>query len=156
MTRILPTCLVLCLLTGCTLFPQQTQPNHQSRATGIDPTSLPPGQWYRVTLHGEKHGSVETKSQYIGQLQQADESSITLSEVTTRRQVITTSPRRHVPYTKRRYKNTNVISAQIEPTPMTVPRERIASIDPITTEVAAELKQPAAERIAIDFDVWLD
>ncbi|MBC8113604.1 MAG: hypothetical protein H7062_04455 [Candidatus Saccharimonas sp.] len=151
MMRMLSACFALCLLTGCSLFPQQTQPNQQSRATGVDPNSLPPGQWYRVTLHGEKQGSVETKYQYIGQLKQADESSITLTEVTTRRQVITTSPRRHVPYTKQRYESTNAISAQIEPAPMTVPRDRIASIDPITTEVAAELKQPAAERVGIDF-----
>jgi hypothetical protein len=152
--RFLSTCIALCLLTGCTLFPQQTQSNASLlAASGVDPTSLPLGQWCRVTLREEKRGSYEARAEHIGQLQQADDGSITLTEVTTHRRFIPTSRLHKIPYVSRLYKKSGIDTLH-EPAPITVARDRIARIEVISPEAAEQLKQPI-ERIGIDFDFSL-
>lgn len=149
--RVLCACFLLLPLTGCTLLSQQTQSGSQPLAASgenvatnhqpseenpddeIDPASLPTGQWLQVRLNAEKRGSVETRTTYIGQLQQTDGESITLTEVTR----LHTAP----------------VAATVsndEPAPVTVRLDRIECLNPITAERAAQVKQPRG-RVGMDY-----
>ena len=151
MMRVLFTGLMLCVLTGCSLFPEQTQSSQPARRVSADVLrSLQPGGWYRVRLHDEKGGISGGRTEYIGQLQQADDNSITLSQVSALTRYGSTSVLRKVPYVSRLYKNTGV-ARQEEPSPKTLARDQIQQIEPISAAEAAELKQPF-ERIGVDFD----
>ena len=150
--RVLCACLLLLLLTGCSLLSQQTQSDSRPHVTSgenvatnhqpteensddeIDPASLPAGQWLQVRLNAEKRGTSETPtSYYIGQLQRTDDESITLTEVTR----VYTAP----------------LTATVwndEPAPVTVRLDRIECLNPITAERAAQFKQPR-ERVGMDY-----
>ena len=150
MMRVLSTGLVLCLLTGCSLFPEQTQSSQRTRRVTVEEfRSLQPGQWYRVRLHGKKDGFTELRTEYIGQLQQAADDSITLTEVSMRGRYESTSLLRHVPFYGRLFKNTGI--DREEPSPKRLARDQIQQIEPISAAEAAELKQ-TFERIGVDFD----
>ncbi len=151
MMRVLFTGLMLCLLTGCSLFPEQTQSSQQTQRVTADKLRLlQPGQWYRVILHLEKRESTVAWTEYIGQLQHAADDSITLTEVSKRARYESTSPLRRVPFYGRLYKNTG-IDLQEEPTPKTLSRDQIEQIVRISAVEAAQLKQ-GFERIGVDFD----
>ena len=155
MMRALFTGLMLCLLTGCSLFPEQTQSSQQTQCVTADELRLlQPGQWYRVILHVEKRGSTDTRTEYIGQLQHAADDAITLTEVSKRARYESTSPLRRVPFYGRLYKNTAIVP-QEEPAPKTLTRDQIQQIVPISAVEAAQLKQ-GFERIGVDFDFALD
>lgn len=155
MMRFLSTCIVLCLLTGCTLFPREaSQPQSIRQVSSDELRSLIPGQWCRVQLDVIRQNGNESRTEHIGLVQSADGESVTLTEVTTRGRNTSTSPLRRVPYLSRLVKNT-AVGAEDNPNPVTIPFEKMETIDAISPEEAAELKQPAAERSAIDFDVRL-
>ena len=150
MIRALFTGLMLCLLTGCSLFPEQMQSSQQTqRVTADELRLLQRGQWYQVILHVEKRGSTEARTEYIGQLQNAADDSITLTEVSKRAQYESTSPLRRVLY-GRFFKLTGV-APQEEPAPKTLARDQIQQIVPISVAEAAQLKQ-GFRRVGVDFD----
>ncbi|MEK6261087.1 MAG: hypothetical protein AABP62_21015 [Planctomycetota bacterium] len=121
-----------------------------SGGKNVDPTSLLTGQWCQVRLHDQKRGSTQTHTTYIGQLQRTDDESITLAEVTTWVYHTATSPLRNVPYLDHFYSD-SAPPPQNEPAPMTVRRDRITRVTPITAERAAQLKEPL-KRFGVDFD----
>ena len=151
MMRVLFTGLMLCLLAGCAMFPQGASPPqliHQVSASEL--RSLVPDQWCRVQLHAVRQNGRESRTEHIGRLKSADGESVTLTEVTTRGRNTSTTVFRKVPYLSRLVKNTGV-GAEDNPNPVNIPRDRMESIEPISPEEAAELKQPF-ERIGVDFD----
>ena len=149
--RFLSTCIALCLLTGCAMFPQKASlPQSIPQVSANELRSLVPGQWCRVQLDAVRQSGSESRTEHIGLVQSADGESVTLTEVTTRGRNTSTSPLRRVPYLSRLVKNTGV-GAEDNPNPVTIPRVQMESIDAISPEEAAELKQPF-ERIGIDFD----
>ena len=151
MMRVLFTGLMLCLLTGCSLFPEQAQSSQQTRrVTAEELRLLQPGQWYRVRLHDLKSGSNVSRTEYVGRLQKADDDSLTLAAVSMHGRNESISVLRKVPYLSRLVKNTGV-GGQEEPAPKTLSRDQIQQIEPISAAEAAELKQPF-ERIGVDFD----
>lgn len=151
MMRALFTGLMLCLLTGCAMFPQEASPPQPiPHVSASELRSLVPGQWCRVQLDAVRQNGSESRTEHIGLVQSADGESVTLTEVTTRGRNTSTSPLRRVPYLSRLVKNSGV-GAEDNPNPVTIPREQMETIDPISPAEAAELKQPF-ERIGIDFD----
>ncbi len=151
MLRVLFTGLMLCLLTGCSLFPEQIQSSQPTRrVTANKLRLLQPGQWYRVRLHDVKSGSHVSRTEYVGRLQKADDDSLTLAEVSMHGRNESTSVLRKVPYLSRLVKNTGV-GGQEEPAPKTLSRDQIQQIEPLSAAEATELKKPF-ERIGVDFD----
>ena len=116
----------------------------------VDPTSLPPGQWCEVRLHDKQRRSAKIHTTYIGQLQRADDDSITLTEVTTWGYHSSTSPLRKLPYLEDIFTD-EAPESKNEPAPITVRRDRITRVTPITAERAAHLKEPL-EPFGDDFD----
>ena len=106
-----------------------------------DPTSLPPGQWCEVRLHDKQRVSTKIHTTYIGQLQRADDDSITLTDITTWGYHSSTSPLRKVPYLDDIFTD-GAPEPKNEPSPITVRRDRITRVTPITAERAAHLKEP--------------
>ena len=116
----------------------------------VDPTSLPPGQWCQVRLHDRQRASTKIHTTYIGQLQRADDESITLTAVTTWGYHSSTSPLRKVPYLDDIFTD-GAPDPKREPAPITVRRDRITRVTPITAERAAQLKEPL-QPIGVDVD----
>lgn len=116
----------------------------------VDPMSLPPGQWCEVRLHDRQRVSTKIHTTYIGQLQKADDESITLTEVTTWAYHSSTSPLRKLPYLEDIFTD-GAPDPKNEPAPITVRRDRITRVTPITAERATQLKEPP-QPIGVDFD----
>ena len=98
------------------------------------------GQWCQVRLHDRQRRSTKVHTTYIGQLQRADAESITLTEVTTWRYNSSTSSLRNVPYFDGIFTDT-APEPKHERAPITVRRDRITRIMPITPERATKLKE---------------
>lgn len=142
--RIHPFAWMICLLAGCAVF---TLPETSKRhSTGFE--SVAAGQWCRVEMDELKSGLSRTHIEHIGRVETFDRESITLSDVTTH--VTNESPAQRIPYLERLFKNTGVTTPD-EAAPITLPRDGIAHVTPISSAEARQLKQPA-ERRGVNFD----
>ena len=124
-----------------------------SGGKNVDPTSLPPGQWCQVRLHDKKRGSTQIHTTYIGQLQRADDESIALTEVTTWGYYSSTSPLRRFPWLEDIFTD-GAPEPRNEPGPITVRRDRITRVMPITAERATKLKEPLKPFGDFDSDIF--
>ena len=135
------------------MFPQQTaSPFETNNVSETDLRSLAPGEWCRVQMTEVRDGRTRTRSEHIGLITQVDAESLTMDKVSTRRRVDHSFTR--VPYLSRLYQSTMAFPPD-EPFPVILSRPRMARLERISPEQAAEWKQPF-ERIGIDFDFNLD
>ncbi len=125
--------LAICLLTGCALFSHRTPTSRLASVSVVELQSLSIGDWCRVRLTDIRVGLKETRTEYIGQVQQISGDSVTLSKVTTHRRIeVSIIP--GIPHVK--------IDRQDESSPITLLRDRLMHIESLSPAQAAESKQP--------------
>ena len=148
--RTLSACLLLLLLTGCAMFPRQETtspvgyPNYDTTPVSAkEMQSLVPGEWYQVRLP-EKDGQSHFvrgifRNGYVGRLQECDEDSLTLTDVTKCTDFESTSALRHLPLWGSHFEN-GWSSCKNEP-PVTVRRTQIMWFGPISAEKAEPFRR---------------
>jgi hypothetical protein len=136
--------LVAVMGSGCVVF---TPP--QTSVSSGDLQRMHPGQWCRVTLPNRRWGwDKKIQTVYSGQIQQVNEDSLTLTDVT--KQSLVTSPiRNSLPYSSRLFKVTGV-RRQLGSGELTLLREEIENVEPISAELAKELNAPVFDRVVYD------
>ncbi|MBC8113603.1 MAG: hypothetical protein H7062_04450, partial [Candidatus Saccharimonas sp.] len=149
--RILSTGLVLSLLTGCAVFPRQETlsqagfPNYDTTPISAKEMQLlMPGEWYQVRLPERDGRSLFVRgifhNGYVGRLQECDENSLTLTDVTKCTFFDPTSALRHLPLWGS-YFEEGGMSYKNEPTPVTVRRTQLMWIEPISAEKAEPFRR---------------
>ena len=150
MMRILPACLALCLLTGCAVFPRQETsslgfPNYDTTPVSAKEMQLlVPGEWYQVRLP-ERDGRSHFvrgifRNGYVGRLQECDENSLTLTDVTKCTDFDSTSALRHLPLWGSHFEN-GWGGCKNESAPVTVRRTQIMWFEPISAEKAEPFRR---------------
>jgi hypothetical protein len=118
----LPIILAICLLCGCAML------NRHSRVSS-DLNSVSVGQWCRVEMSEIRGARVRAKTEHTGRIDYVDGDFITLSDVTSDFRMIRGFRR-------------NAIGPSMHSGSMTLPRERIVRITPISPPQAESLPQP--------------
>lgn len=146
MMRVLFHCISISLLTGCAVFPPQETtsslrfPNHDTTPISAEEMhSLVPGEWYQVRLPERDGRSLLVRgivrNGYVGRLQESDENSLTLTEVTKCTLFDSTSALRHLPFWGSRFEE-GWMSCKNQSDPVTVHRTQLMWLEPITPEQA--------------------
>ncbi len=149
MQRVLNLSLACLLLTGCATF----NASHRETSDAEWP-DLQSGRWCRVMMSAEGNPYSKRQTEYVGRIQQMDDDSVTITDVTI--STVAWSPMMtRVPYLSRLYKNTGPDVSEEGLAPLRLQRSNIQRINPISAEQAAEFKKPI-ERIGIDFDYRTD
>ena len=151
MLRVLFTGLIVSLLAGCTVFPRQETssetdfPNYDTTPVSAQEMQLlVPGEWYQVRLP-EKDGRSHMvrgifRNGYVGRLQECDENSLTLTDVTKCTLFDSTSALRHLPLGGSYFEN-GWMSCKNESAPVTVRRTQLMWFDRITAEKAEPFRR---------------
>ena len=176
MLRVLFTGLILCLLTGCAVFSRQETssigfPNYDKTPVSAQEMQLlVPGEWYQVRLPEKDGRSLMVRgifhNGYVGRLQECDENSLTLTDVTKCTFFDSTSALRRLPLGGSYFENGS-LSCKNESAPVTVHRSQLMWFERTSVEEAAKYRRCAeAEKVAksrplneflgIDSDINID
>ena len=144
--RVLCACFMLLLLAGCAMFPREETtsavgyPNYDTTPVSAkEMQCLVPGEWYQVRLP-EKDGQSHFvrgifRNGYVGRLQESDEDSLTLTDVTKCTFFDSTSALRRLPLWGSYFEN-GWSSCKNESAPVTVRRTQLMWFEPISAEKA--------------------
>ena len=143
MLRVLFTGLIVSLLAGCTVFPRQETssigfPNYDTTPVSAQEMQLlVPGEWYQVRLP-EKDGRSHMvrgifRNGYVGRLQECDENSLTLTDVTKCTLFDSTSALRRLPLVGSSFEYC-LESCKNESAPVTIRRTQLMWFNRITAE----------------------
>jgi len=150
MMRVLFTSLIVSLLTGCAVFPRQDTsslgfPNYDTTPVSAKEMQLlVPGEWYQVRLP-EKDGHSHMvrgifRNGYVGRLQECDEDSLTLTDVTKCSSFDSTSTLRHLPLGGSYFENVWE-TCKKKSGPVTVRRTQAMWVQPISAEEADKFRR---------------
>lgn len=151
MMRFLSTGLVLILLSGCAVFSHQETtsqtgfPNYDTTPISAkEMQCLVPGEWYQVRLP-EKDGRSHMvrgifRNGYVGRLQECDENSLTLTDVTKCTDFDSTSALRRLPLWGSHFEE-GWMSCKNVSVPVTVRRAQLMWIEPISAEKAEPFRR---------------
>jgi hypothetical protein len=140
------TLFAVCLLSGCSVF---SMPVGQAARNSANLSLATERQWCLVEMPETKLSGSRSHLEYIGQVHQVSEDSVTLSNATTR---IQSEPQfRRTRSVKRLYIETRGKILPGLPTQVTLSREDISRIVLLNPETAARLKK-SVEPIGVDFD----
>ena len=151
MLRVLFTGLILCLLTGCAVFPRQELssetgfPNYDTTPVSAQEMQLlVPGEWYHVRLPEKDGRSLMVRgifrNGYVGRLQAWDENSLTLTDVTKCTLFDSTSALRRLPLVGSSFEN-GWLSCKNESAPVTVRRAQLMWFEKISAEKAEPFRR---------------
>ncbi|MCX7411123.1 MAG: hypothetical protein NTZ32_23860 [Planctomycetales bacterium] len=149
--RVLCACLLLLLLTGCAMFPRQETtspvgyPNYDTTPVSAkEMQCLVPGEWYQVRLPEKDGRSLMVRgifrNGYVGRLQECDENSLTLTDVTKCTDFDSTSALRHLPLWGSHFEN-GCGGCKNESAPVTVRRTQLMWFEPISVEKAEPFRR---------------
>lgn len=132
------------LLSGCTVF---SMPVGQAARNSANLSIATEGQWCLVEMPETKLGESRSRLEYIGQVYQVTEDSVTLSNATTR---IQSEPQIRRTRSSIRLETPGKILPGL-PSRVTLSRDDISRIVLLNPETADRLKK-SPERIGVDFD----
>lgn len=149
--RFLATGIAISLLTGCAVFPHQETlspvgyPNYDTTPVSAkEMQCLVPGEWYQVRLP-ERDGRSHFvrgifRNGYVGRLQECDENSLTLTDVTKCTDFDSTSALRHLPLWGSHFEE-GWGTCKNKSGPVTVPRTQLMWFEPISAEKAEPFRR---------------
>ncbi len=150
MMRFLSTGIALSMLTGCAVFPHQETsslgfPNYDTTPVSAQEMQwLVPGEWYQVRLPERDGRSLLVRgifrNGYVGRLQECDENSLTLTDVTKCTDFDSTSTLRHLPLWGSYFEN-GWTNCKNESAPVTVRRTQLMWVEPISAEKAEPFRR---------------
>ncbi len=142
--------LVLSLLTGCAVFPRQETsslgfPNYDTTPVSAQEMQLlVPGEWYQVRLPERDGRSLFVRgifhNGYVGRLQECDENSLSLTDVTKCTLFDSTSAMRHLPLVGSSFEN-GWETCKNKSGPVTVRRTQAMWVQPISAEEADKFRR---------------